>query len=264
MCHSKNAKPPFYANFPIAGSLVKADMQMGLRSYDITDTVDAIKTGAKVSSTDLAKIEYAVDDGTMPPLRFKILHWKSNISAAERKAVANWIVAERAKLSAASGISKDFANEPVWPIPRSLGAGRLQSEARFDTLPPHGPFRRRNRILRDLPPARQGGRGCPPNLYGNTQAEGRHKRPHGLQCRIQRQAVLGRARRHPRTAGGRPADEPRRNGRRVLGKNRQTPRGRFRFQLGIQKGLPRRLHPKEHHRRHRRIRAHPHNTRQPV
>lgn len=63
MCHSKNAKPPFYANFPIAGSLVKADMQMGLRSYDITDTVDAIKTGAKVSSTDLAKIEYAVDDG---------------------------------------------------------------------------------------------------------------------------------------------------------------------------------------------------------
>ncbi len=122
MCHSKNAKPPFYANFPIAGSLVKADMQMGLRSYDITDTVGAIKTGAKVSSTDLAKIEYAVDDGTMPPLRFKIVHWKSNISAAERKAVANWIVAERAKLNASSGISKDFSNEPVWPIPRSLGA----------------------------------------------------------------------------------------------------------------------------------------------
>ena len=142
--------------------------------------------------------------------------------------------------------------------------GRLQSEARFDTLPPHGPFRRRNRILRDLPPARQGGRGRPPNIYGHTQAEGRHQRPHGLQCRIQRQAVLGRARRHPRTAGGRPADEPRRNGRRVLGKNRQTPRGRFRFQLGIQKGLPRRLHPKEYHRRHRRIRAHPHNARQPV
>ena len=122
MCHSKNAKPPFYANFPIAGSLVKADMQMGLRSYDITDTVGAIKTGAKVSSTDLAKIEYAVDDGAMPPLRFKIVHWKSNISAAERKAVANWIVAERAKLNASSGISKDFSNEPVWPIPRSLGA----------------------------------------------------------------------------------------------------------------------------------------------
>ena len=122
MCHSKNAKPPFYANFPIAGSLIKADMQMGLRSYDITGTVDAIKTGAKVGSTDLAKIEYAVDEGTMPPLRFKIVHWTSNSSAAERKAGANWIVSERAKLNAASGISKDFSNEPVWPIPSSLDA----------------------------------------------------------------------------------------------------------------------------------------------
>ena len=79
MCHSKNAKPPFYASIPIVGSLIKSDMQMGLRAYDITDTVKAIESGAKVSSTDLAKIEYAVDSNTMPPLRFKIVHWKSNI-----------------------------------------------------------------------------------------------------------------------------------------------------------------------------------------
>lgn len=120
MCHSKNAKPPFYASIPIVGSLIKSDMQMGLRAYDITDTVKAIESGAKVSSTDLAKIEYAVDSNTMPPFRFKIVHWKSNISAAERKAIANWIISERAKLNANSGISKDFANEPVWPIPQSL------------------------------------------------------------------------------------------------------------------------------------------------
>ena len=120
MCHSKNATPPFYASIPIVGSLIKSDMQMGLRAYDITDTVKAIESGAKVSSTDLAKIEYAVDSNTMPPLRFKIVHWKSNISAAERKAIANWIISERAKLNANSGISKDFANEPVWPIPQSL------------------------------------------------------------------------------------------------------------------------------------------------
>ena len=120
MCHSKNAKPPFYASIPIVGSLIKSDMQMGLRAYDITDTVKAIESGAKVSSTDLAKIEYAVDSNTMPPFRFKIVHWKSNISDAERKAIANWIISERAKLNANSGISKDFANEPVWPIPQSL------------------------------------------------------------------------------------------------------------------------------------------------
>ena len=56
----------------------------------------------------------------MPPVLFKLVHWKSNITDAEKQAILDWVAIERRKLNANSGIAEKFANEPVWPIPQKI------------------------------------------------------------------------------------------------------------------------------------------------
>lgn len=128
MCHSKDAKPPFYGYIPLVGSLIKNDMALGLRNFDIAPTMNAIEQGLPANESALAKIEYVVDENTMPPLRFKLVHWFSNINSQERAAIADWISIERKQLNAKSGIAEEFANEPVWPIPEALNVDKRKAE----------------------------------------------------------------------------------------------------------------------------------------
>ena len=120
MCHTKAAQAPFYAHIPLVGNLIKYDMSEGLKHFDIGETVDLLKNAKDANETALAKIESSIEDNSMPPFRFKIVHWSSNISKAEKDVIANWIKSERKKLNAKSGIAEKFANEPVWPIPSKL------------------------------------------------------------------------------------------------------------------------------------------------
>lgn len=46
-CHSANPKLPFYAGLPVAGKLVKEDVRLGYRSFDMTPMVEALKKATK-------------------------------------------------------------------------------------------------------------------------------------------------------------------------------------------------------------------------
>lgn len=120
LCHDKSAKPPFYASIPLVGSLVKSDMSEGLKSFDIGPTMKEIAEGKPVNETILAKIEHAVNAGTMPPFAFVAVHANRKMSADGREILMKWIASERGRLNKNSGVAKEFANEPVWPIPEKL------------------------------------------------------------------------------------------------------------------------------------------------
>lgn len=120
LCHTKDASLPFYAKIPLVNIPIKADITNGLKYFDITNSIADIKSGKNINETVLAKIEYAVKSQTMPPALFKLVHWKSNITDAEKQAILDWIAVERKKLNANSGVAEKFANEPVWPIPQKI------------------------------------------------------------------------------------------------------------------------------------------------
>ena len=120
LCHTKNADLPFYAKIPLVNIPIKADISNGLKFFDITTSIKDLKDGKNINETVLAKIEYAVKSQTMPPVLFKLVHWKSNITDAEKQAILDWVAIERRKLNANSGIAEKFANEPVWPIPQKI------------------------------------------------------------------------------------------------------------------------------------------------
>ena len=128
MCHSKEATQPFYAHVPIAGQLIKTDMEEGLKHFDITPTIEELKAGKNVNETALAKIEHSINDNSMPPLRFSIVHWTSALNKAKKQVLLDWIASERKKLNANTGIAKKFENEPVWPVvaPKNIDARKVK------------------------------------------------------------------------------------------------------------------------------------------
>ena len=119
-CHSATPKLPFYANFPVAGKLVKADIEKGYREFDVEPMMTALKNGEKISEVDLAKVEKVIKDGTMPLAKYYLIHWGSSMTAKKAEISLDWIKIYRAQAYPNLLAAAEFANEPVRPIHDSI------------------------------------------------------------------------------------------------------------------------------------------------
>ncbi len=119
-CHVANPKLPFYASLPLAGDLVKEDIRLGYRSFDIAPMVAAIEAGGKVSEVDLAKVEKVIQDGTMPMAKYYLVHWGSSLIDSEKTLALDWIRNTRAQAYPNRLAAADFANETVRPVEDSV------------------------------------------------------------------------------------------------------------------------------------------------
>lgn len=119
-CHSATPKLPFYANFPVAGKLVKEDIEKGYREFDVEPMMTALKNGEKVSEVDLAKVEKVIKDGTMPLAKYYLIHWGSSMTAKKAEISLDWIKNHRAQAYPNFLAAAEFANEPVRPIHDSI------------------------------------------------------------------------------------------------------------------------------------------------
>ena len=118
-CHSADPKIPFYAKLPVAGDVIKADIDSGYRAFDMTKFMEELKDGEKVSPVDLAKVEKVVLDGRMPMAKYYLVHWGSSLTQAKRDIVLNWVCQMRTSLYN-DGLTGERANEPVRPIDDAL------------------------------------------------------------------------------------------------------------------------------------------------
>lgn len=118
-CHSADPKLPFYARIPLAGDIVKADVDSGYRAYDMTKFMEELKEGKDVNAAELAKVEKVVLDDRMPMPKYYLVHWGSSLTAAKRDIVLDWVAQMRARIYD-DGLTGDRANEPVRPIDQSL------------------------------------------------------------------------------------------------------------------------------------------------
>ena len=119
-CHSADPKLPFYANFPIAGNLVKEDIRLGYRSFDMEPMLTAIRTGEAVSEVDLSKVEKVILDGTMPMAKYYLVHWGAAINNTEKQMILDWAKEHRATFYPNKLACTEFANEPNRPIEDSV------------------------------------------------------------------------------------------------------------------------------------------------
>lgn len=119
-CHSADPKLPFYADFPIAGDLVKKDVADGYRSFDATSMVNALAEGTPVHQIDLARTEKAILDETMPPAKYYLVHWGSSLTSKEKGMALEAIRMHRATHYANSLAAPQFANETIRPVHDSV------------------------------------------------------------------------------------------------------------------------------------------------
>lgn len=117
-CHVDSAPHPWYAGFPVAGGMVKADVAAGLRAVNLLAALTPAD-GVPVNEVALAKIEHATAQNLMPPGRFKALHWGTGLSDAERQLISDWVAGVRAANYRVDGVAPAFANAPVQPLPRN-------------------------------------------------------------------------------------------------------------------------------------------------
>ena len=118
-CHSEDPEVPFYAKLPVAGDVIKADIDSGYRAYDMTKFMEELKADEQVSAVDLAKVEKVVLDDRMPMAKFYLVHWGSSLTSAKRDIVLSWVSQMRARIYN-DGLTGARANEPVRPIDETL------------------------------------------------------------------------------------------------------------------------------------------------
>ena len=118
-CHSEDPELPFYAKIPVAGDIIKADIDSGYRAYDMTRFMEELKADAEVNPAELAKVEKVVLDDRMPMAKYYLVHWGSSLTSAKRGIVLDWVRQMRARIYN-DGLEGERANEPVRPIDKTL------------------------------------------------------------------------------------------------------------------------------------------------
>lgn len=114
-CHTKDAEPPFYADFPIVGKVIRQDIDSGFRAFDIAPLYEALVAGQLPRPVDVAKVEKVALDKRMPEPKYYLVHWGSQMTDAKRDIIVEWARKYRAEYYA-DGVEGERAGEPVRPI----------------------------------------------------------------------------------------------------------------------------------------------------
>jgi cytochrome c peroxidase len=117
-CHVAGVKPPYYASWPVAKTIIQRDMKEGLASFDLAAGFAPAATGP-VPEPVLARIEREVQDGEMPPGAYVALHWNASLSGDEKNAVLAWVKEQRAA-QAAPGVPEALKAALIRPIPDTI------------------------------------------------------------------------------------------------------------------------------------------------
>ncbi|MGE9984513.1 cytochrome c peroxidase [Desulfovibrio sp. SGI.169] len=117
-CHTQGYDLPFYAKVPGIRQIIEQDYRDGLRAMDLN--VELIQNkGKPIGETVLAKMEWVINNDTMPPAKFAVVHWGSRLSEREKKDILDWVKTSR-KAHYATDAAARHANEPLQPLPRLI------------------------------------------------------------------------------------------------------------------------------------------------
>lgn len=131
-CHSQSAEEPFYAFVPGIGTMIKQDMLKGTRSLDLDNTFDKMEQGEPISEVVLTKIEYAIQNNTMPVAQYKALHWGSAIKSKEKQVILDWAADSRATDYGENLAAQGLQNEPIRPISKEFAVDSAKVALGYD------------------------------------------------------------------------------------------------------------------------------------
>lgn len=88
-CHGSGNPLPWYSNIPGPKQLILRDIKEAKRHMDMSN--DFPFSGHGTPEDDLKALAKTVKEGSMPPFRYKIMHWSSSLSEDNKKAINEWV-----------------------------------------------------------------------------------------------------------------------------------------------------------------------------
>ncbi len=88
-CHSQNPRYPWYHGLPFVKGLIDSDITEARKHLDMTGGFPFKGHGSPLE--DLEAIASSIKEGTMPPLRYLVMHPSAKISEEEKKVILSWI-----------------------------------------------------------------------------------------------------------------------------------------------------------------------------
>lgn len=119
-CHTRDYDLPFYASIPGIKQIIEKDYTDGLRAMDLRLELTETAKGNPISEVVLAKMEWVVQNSTMPPAKFTAVNWGSRLSDADKVAILDWVKTSRANHYATGSAVAARSNEPLQPLPDAL------------------------------------------------------------------------------------------------------------------------------------------------
>lgn len=93
-CHSSKTVLPWYGKLPLAKQLIEADIENAMHEMDLEKRL--FTPGAKPSAHTLKEIRKEIVKDSMPPAIYKVVHWRSLLSPADKTAILDWVDEELA------------------------------------------------------------------------------------------------------------------------------------------------------------------------
>lgn len=115
-CHSPGMlRKPIYSELPVAKQLMAKDIEeAGAR---LILSKEFYSGEAVFTPLMLARLENVVQNSTMPPTEYLLMHWRDNLTDDEKASILAWIAEERAKSPWSRDSAQSLKGEPVQPLP---------------------------------------------------------------------------------------------------------------------------------------------------
>jgi cytochrome c peroxidase len=95
-CHGAGSALPWYHALPGIRALIDNDITRARRSVDLSHDFPFRGRGTQIDY--LEEIEGVLDDGSMPPARYRLLHWGKAFNESEERIVREWLVLTKESL----------------------------------------------------------------------------------------------------------------------------------------------------------------------
>ena len=94
-CHTQRVRKPIYMKIPPASWLIAEHIEHARSDFDMEQ--ELFREDGRVTLHALEELTEVLEEGSMPPFSYKLLHWDAGLGSEDREALETWIRGARSR-----------------------------------------------------------------------------------------------------------------------------------------------------------------------
>lgn len=125
-CHTQRTSKPIYMKIPPASGLIADHIAEAHEHFDMER--ELFPEEGPVTQSAVAKVAQSLEDGTMPPTSYALMHWDAGPNDTDRATLDTWIRRSRARANGAENLDDPLYARAVQPLvaPTDLDPARVE------------------------------------------------------------------------------------------------------------------------------------------